>query len=467
MLAELRIHPAHAADFRRALLAFYDPLTRLPNRQLLLDRLQHALAMSARGRSTGALLLIDLDNFKILNDTLGHETGDQLLQQVALRLAASLRNSDTVARLGGDEFVVMLEDLGQNPHEAAAHARSVGETILSVLNQPYHLGGHQQFSSPSIGVTLFNEHDADIGELLKRADIAMYQAKAGGRNTLRFFDPAMQMAAAARALLEADLRHGLQNKEFLLHYQPQVDGRGDPTGAEALVRWRQPRRGLVPPGEFIALAEETGLIIPLGEWVLESACARLAGWAARAETAALTMSVNVSARQFRHPGFIGQVLGVLARTGANPYRLKLELTEGLLIDDVEETIAIMMTLKAHGVGFSLDDFGTGYSSLAYLKRLPLDQLKIDQSFVRDVLTDANDATIARTIVNLGQSLGLAVIAEGVETEAQRDFLASHSCDAFQGYLFSRPLPADQFDAFVMAHQRERRPAFEHSADVAE
>jgi EAL domain-containing protein (putative c-di-GMP-specific phosphodiesterase class I) len=344
----------------------------------------------------------------------------------------------------------MLEDLGQNPHQAAAHARGVGETILATLNEPYQLTGHEHFSTPSIGVALFNDQDNDVGELLKRADLAMYQAKAAGRNTLRFFDPVMQTAATARAVLEADLRQGLQNNEFLLHYQPQVDGRGVPTGAEALVRWRQPRRGMVSPAEFIPLAEDTGLILPLGQWVLESACTQLAGWAAHAQTAHLTMAVNVSARQFRHPDFIGQVMAVLARSGANPQLLKLELTEGLLIDNVEATIATMNALKAKGVGFSLDDFGTGYSSLAYLKRLPLDQLKIDQSFVRDVLTDANDATIARTIVTLGQSLGLAVIAEGVETEAQRDFLARHNCDAFQGYLFSRPLPADQFDAFIAA-----------------
>jgi diguanylate cyclase (GGDEF)-like protein/PAS domain S-box-containing protein len=429
-------------------LAFYDSLTGLPNRQLLLDRLQHALAVCSRSGSTGALLFIDLDNFKTLNDTLGHEQGDQLLRQVSSRLVASVRNSDTVARLGGDEFVVMVEDLAPNAHEAASRARCVGEQLLVALNLPYLLGGSTCFSSASIGITLFNDQDADVGEQLKRADLALYQAKAAGRNTLRFFDPDMQTAITTRAALEADMRHGLERNEFLLHYQPQVDAKGDPTGAEALVRWRHPRRGLVSPAEFIPLAEETGLILPLGEWVLESACTRLASWGARPETAGLTMSVNVSARQFRHPDFVRQVLAVLERTGANPRRLKLELTEGLLIDNVAETVARMIALKAQGVGFSLDDFGTGYSSLAYLKRLPLDQLKIDQSFVRDVLAGGNDATIARTIITLGRSLGLAVIAEGVETEAQRDFLAQHHCDAFQGYLFSRPLPADLIDAFM-------------------
>jgi diguanylate cyclase (GGDEF)-like protein/PAS domain S-box-containing protein len=439
-------------------LAFYDPLTGLPNRQLLLDRLQHALAFCSRTGSAGALLVIDLDNFKNLNDTLGHAKGDQLLQQVGARLAACVRSSDTVARLGGDEFVVMLVDLGLNPHEAAARARCFGEQILDALNRPYLLTGHAHFSSPSIGITLFNDQHADVGEQLKRGDLAMYQAKAAGRNTLRFFDPDMQTAVTARAALEADMRLGLQNDEFLLHYQPQVDGNGHPTGAEALVRWRHPRRGLVSPAEFIPLAEETGLILPLGHWVLEAACARLASWAARPDTAGLTMAVNVSAHQFRHPEFVRQVLTVLERTGADPRRLKLELTEGLLIDNVEATIAKMMALKAQGVGFSLDDFGTGYSSLAYLKRLPLDQLKIDQSFVRDVLTDANDATIAHTIITLGQSLGLAVIAEGVETEAQRDFLARHNCDAFQGFLFSPPLPAEQIDAFMQQGRGARAAA---------
>jgi diguanylate cyclase (GGDEF)-like protein/PAS domain S-box-containing protein len=430
-------------------LAFFDPLTMLPNRRLLLDRLQQSLAISARSRRHGAMLFIDLDQFKTLNDTMGHDMGDRLLQQVASRLAECVRDGDTVARLGGDEFVVMLENLSDSPEEAATQAKMVGENILDALNQPYLLVGHEHHSTPSIGVTLYSGQDASIEELLKRADLAMYQSKASGRNAMHFFDPEMQSVITARATMEAELRHGLQQNEFCVHYQAQVGGSGDVIGAEILLRWQQPQRGMVPPGEFIPLAEETGLILPLGHWVLETACSQLAIWAAQPERAHLSLSVNVSARQFRHPDFVEQVLAVLEHTGANPHKLKLELTEGMLLDNVEDIIAKMSALKKHGVGFSLDDFGTGYSSLSYLKRLPLDQLKIDQSFVRDVLSDPNDAAIARTIVALGQSMGLAVIAEGVETEAQRAFLEANGCRAYQGYLFSKPIPVNKFEELVL------------------
>ena len=425
-------------------LAFYDPLTRLPNRRLLLDRLQQALASSTRKKSEGALLFIDLDNFKTLNDTLGHDIGDILLQQVAQRLATCIREGDTVARLGGDEFVVMLEDLSENPQESATQTETVCEKILAMLNQPYQLADHLHHSTPSIGATLFNGHQNSVDELLKRADLAMYQAKAAGRNTVRFYDPEMQAAVTAHASMEADLRQGLQQNEFLLYYQPQVNEKGWRTGAEALVRWQHPRRGLMLPADFIPITEETGLILPLGHWVLKTACAQLVAWAAQPEMTHLTLAVNVSARQFHRRDFVAQVLEVLDQTGADPQKLKLELTESLLLEDVEDIIAKMTALKAKGVCFSLDDFGTGYSSLSYLKRLPLDQLKIDQSFVRDILTDSNDAAIARTIVALAQSMGLEVIAEGVETVEQRDFLASQSCHAFQGYLFGRPLPIENF-----------------------
>jgi len=429
-------------------LAFYDPLTQLPNRRLLLDRLHQALASSARSGREGALLYIDLDDFKTLNDTLGHDKGDLLLQQVAQRLGTCVREGDTVARLGGDEFIVMLEELSGSAADAAAQAEVVGEKILVALNQSYQLADHSYHGTPSIGVALFVDHQDSVDELLKRADLAMYQAKAAGRNTLRFFDPAMQSVVTKRVALEAGLREALEKEQFVLYYQAQVAGKCQSTGVEVLVRWNHPQRGLVSPAEFIPLAEETGLILPLGQWVLETACSQLTLWATQPEMEHLTVAVNVSARQFRQPDFVAQVLAVLDRTGANPQRLKLELTESLLVSNVEDIIAKMSALKAHGVGFSLDDFGTGYSSLSYLKRLPLDQLKIDQGFVRDILIDSNDAAIAQMVIVLAASLGLAVIAEGVETQAQHDFLADQGCHVYQGYLFSRPLPLEEFEAFV-------------------
>jgi len=429
-------------------LAFYDPLTQLPNRRLLMDRLAHAMAQWSRHQRLGALLFVDLDNFKILNDTFGHHKGDLLLQAVAARLSTCIRKGDTVARLGGDEFVVMLEDLGGDPLEAATMAETVGEKMLAALNQGYMLGEQAHHSTPSIGITLFGEPHEGIEEPLKRADMAMYQAKAAGRNTLRFFDPQMQSVVSARAELEAGMREALVRQEFLLYYQAQVVGRGELIGVEALVRWNNPQRGMVSPAEFIPLAEDTGLILPLGLWVLETACTQLALWAQQPDLAHLTVAVNVSPRQFYQSNFVDQVLDVLRRTGAPPKLLKLELTEGLLVSNVEDVIAKMEALQAEGVGFSLDDFGTGYSSLSHLKRLPLDQLKIDQSFVRDILTDPNDAAIANMVIVLGNSLGLAVIAEGVETEAQREVLAAQGCHAYQGYLFSRPLPLADFEAQV-------------------
>jgi diguanylate cyclase (GGDEF)-like protein/PAS domain S-box-containing protein len=429
-------------------LAFYDPLTQLPNRRLLLDRLHQALATSHRIARHGALLFIDLDNFKILNDTLGHDQGDLLLQQVAARLTSCVREGDTVARLGGDEFVVMLENLSEGIEEAAAQVETVGGKIVAALNAAYLLGGHEHHGTASIGVTLFGARQGTMEELLKQADLAMYQAKASGRNALRFFDPRMQAAVNARVGLEKDLRAAVREDQFVLDYQAQVDSEGCVIGAEVLVRWRHPQRGLVLPDDFIPLAEETGLILPLGQWVLEAACRQLAAWADRAEANGLTLAVNVSVKQLRQRDFVAQVLAVLQRTGADPRRLKLELTESLLLDNAEDTVAKMAALKEMGVGFALDDFGTGFSSLSYLKRLPLEKLKIDRSFVRDVLTDSNDAAIAKTIVALAQSLGLATIAEGVETDAQRAFLADAGCRSYQGFLFSRPLPLDAFESFL-------------------
>ena len=432
------------AEDQLARLAFYDTLTHLPNRRLLMDRLKQALTSRERHHCQGALILVDLDDFKVVNDTLGHDQGDLLLEQVATRLSACIREGDTAARLGGDEFVVMLENLSESKSDAAREAQAVGEKIKAALNLPFQLKFHEHCSTASIGVTLFADELVSADELLKRADLAMYQAKATGRNSLRFFDPQMQAASTARAALDRGLRRALQNGEFLLHYQAQVAGLGHLTGVEALVRWQHPQRGMVWPAEFIPLAEDTRLILPLGQWVLETACLQLAAWALQPEMAHLTISVNVSARQFHQRNFVDQVLSALTLGGANPQLLKLELTESLLIDNLEDVIAKMSVLKAQGVGFSLDDFGTGYSSLSYLKQLPFDQLKIDQSFVRDLMTDTHDAVVARTIVALGHGLGLQVIAEGVETAEQFDFLASIGCDAYQGYHFGRPLPANAF-----------------------
>ncbi|MBT9513041.1 MAG: EAL domain-containing protein [Acidovorax sp.] len=423
-------------------LAFYDSLTGLPNRRLLVDRLQHATLAVARSAAQGALLFIDLDNFKDLNDTLGHDTGDQLLLQVAQRLKACVREVDTVARFGGDEFVVLVEGLSPDADHASAEAALVASHIATTLGKPYALGDASHHSTPSIGIALFGQQTVSVDELLKHADLAMYQAKAAGRNTQRFFDPDMQAAVSTRSALEADLRRGLQENELVLYYQPVVDGKGRLQGAEALVRWRHPRRGMVSPAEFIPLAEQTGLILPLGQWVLEAACAQLVAWSRSSLTRQFFLSVNVSVRQFRQPDFVEQVLGALDATGANPERLKLELTESLLMADVEDIIARMEHLRRYGVGFSLDDFGTGYSSLSYLKRLPLDQLKIDQSFVRDLQTDPNDAAIVRTILALADSLDLAVVAEGVETTGQLEFLQRYGCKSFQGYLFGRPMPPE-------------------------
>jgi diguanylate cyclase (GGDEF)-like protein/PAS domain S-box-containing protein len=430
-------------------LAFYDQLTGLPNRTLLLERLRQTKSASSRSGNYGALLFIDLDNFKTLNDTLGHDMGDVLLKQVAHRLAACVRAEDTLGRLGGDEFVVLLANLSTSKGEAVKQAEAAGEKIRVALNQSYPLGHITYHSTPSIGATLFMGYDASVDSLLKQADLAMYKSKAAGRNALRFFNPAMEAAVMARAALEADLRVALREQQFLLHYQAQIAGEGVVVGAEVLVRWQHPQRGLVPPAEFIPLAEDAGLILPLGLWVLETACAQLTRWAAQAELAELTLAVNVSARQFRQPDFVEQIQAVLRRTGANPQRLKLELTESLLLSNVEDVIAKMSALKEDGIGFSLDDFGTGYSSLAYLSRLPLDQLKIDRSFVMNIESSDNAVAICAATISLAHGLKLKVVAEGVETEAQRYLLQTvHHCDLIQGDLFSRALPLAEFESYA-------------------
>lgn len=429
-------------------LAFFDPLTRLPNRRLFLDRLNQALASSARGKQKGALLFLDLDHFKTLNDTLGHDVGDSLLKQVAQRLSACVREGDTVARLGGDEFVVLLEDLGEQALEAAARTETIAEKVLHTLNQPYQLGKHNYHGTPSIGATLFDDHQFGIDELLKQADIAMYEAKNAGRNRLRFFDPKMQDAIASRASLELALQKAIEQQQFQLHYQIQVNSTGHALGAEALIRWQHPVRGMISPAHFIPLAEDSGLILPIGQWVLETACAQLKLWSQNDLTRHLTLSVNVSTKQFFQSGFIEQVQAAVKYHGIIPTQLKLELTESMLVDDIESIIVTMNALSEIGVKFSLDDFGTGYSSLQYLKKLPLYQLKIDQSFVRDIVSDKHDRAIVRTIIAMAHSLDLSVISEGVETEEQRQFLINKGCLNFQGYLFSKPVPIEAFEALL-------------------
>ena len=442
-----------AADEKIQHLAFYDPLTGLPNRRLLMDRLGHALASSTRTGKQGALLFIDLDNFKSLNDTLGHDVGDLLLQQVAQRLTSCVREVDTVSRLGGDEFMVVLENLSVQALGAAAQTEAITEKVMAALNQTFQLGTHEYRCTPSIGATLFNGQQATIEELMKQADIAMYKAKQAGRNTLRFFDPQMQTCVDAHAALESDLAKALEHQQFQLYYQIQVDVANRPLGAEVLIRWNHPERGFVSPAQFIPLAEETGLILHIGLWVLEMACAQLKVWEQDALTRDLVLAVNVSAKQFRQAGFVNQVQAVVQQYGINPARLKLELTESMLVVDIEKIIVTMNTLKEAGIQFSMDDFGTGYSSLQYLKRLPLDQLKIDISFVRD-MTAKGDNAIVQTIIAMAHSLNLNVIAEGVETEEQRQLLSSYGCHHYQGYLFSKPLPVAQFEALLKQRQTQ-------------
>lgn len=432
------------ADEKIHQLAFYDSLTKLPNRRLLQDRLQQALAFSLRHENHGAVLFIDLDNFKMLNDTRGHDVGDLLLIEVARRLQDIVRDTDTVARLGGDEFVVIVSDLSKDAQQSAAAARDVGQKILLTINQPFCLDGFEYHSTASIGISLFYGDKMGVDDQLKYADAAMYQAKTSGRNTLRFFDPAMQAELEMRAALMDDLRQALPRQQFRLFYQIQVTKQGV-LGAEALLRWQHPERGLVPPMAFIPLAEETGLIVPIGTWVLQTACAQLRAWQDDPRTSHLQLAVNISARQFGQPDLVEQVLEIVKKAGIDPTKLELELTESLVLDNLTDGIVKMHALRDVGIRFSLDDFGTGQSSLSYLKRLPLDQIKIDQSFVRDIATDPNDAAIVRTIIGMANNLGLNVIAEGVETKQQLSFLEQNGCHTYQGYLFGKPVPIEDFE----------------------
>ncbi len=426
-------------------LAFYDSLTRLPNRRLLQERLLQSMSISARSGKYGALMFLDMDNFKTINDTQGHDIGDLLLKEVASRLIRHVREGDTVARLGGDEFVVAIESLSAIAHEAGTQAEIIAEKIRHELSQPYLLNDIEHHSSPSIGVSLFRGHQNSLDDVLKQADLAMYQAKAGGRNTVCFFDPEMQAEMENRARLEKDLRASIRLQQLQLYYQMQVGESGRIIGAEALIRWKHPQRGMVSPAQFIPLAEEIGMIIPIGDWVIEQACTQLKSWEMDPVMRTIQVSVNVSPRQLSQPYFVEQVKDAIEKTGIKASRLKLELTESLIMNDVEDAIEKMQELREIGINFALDDFGTGYSSLSYLKRLPLEQLKIDQSFVRDITHDKNSRVMVRTIINIASNFGLNIVAEGVETDDQLAFLRQYGCTIFQGYLFGKPVPPDEFE----------------------
>ncbi len=448
MVQDITLRKQTEEDIHR--LAFYDALTTLPNRRLLQERLAQSMSISARSGKHGALMFIDLDNFKSLNDTQGHDYGDLLLQEVASRLSRNVREGDTVARLGGDEFVVALESLNSIAQEAAVQAETIAEKIRNELSLPYQLNGIEHHSSPSIGVSLFRGHQNSLDEVLKQSDLAMYQAKASGRNKVCFFDPAMQARMDYRAELEQDLRASLRSQQLMLHYQMQVDDAGHVVGAEALLRWNHPERGMVSPAQFIPLAEEIGMILPIGDWVLEQACQQLKKWEREPAMRDIRLAVNISARQLSQPYFVELVKETIEQSGIRATQLKLELTESFILNDIEEAIEKMLELRTIGVRFSMDDFGTGYSSLAYLTRLPLEQLKIDQSFVRDISRDKNSRVMTRTIINIAHNFGLEVIAEGVETDEQLAFLRQYGCTRFQGYLFGKPVPAQTFEQHCLS-----------------
>jgi len=431
-------------------LAFYDPLTQLPNRRLLMDRLEHALLSSARSKHYGALLYLDMDHFKNLNDTKGHHYGDILLKQVAMQLKSCVRDEDTVARLGGDEFVVMLEDLGLDADHAAIQAKVIGDKIVATLNQPCLLNNYEHYSSCSIGVALFHGDINQLDHLLTQADTSMYEAKKAGRNTLRFFDPTMQKTLEERVDMENALRQAISKQQFQLFYQIQVDTQGYPLGAEALIRWRHDSMGMIPPSDFIPLAEETNQIETIGQWVLETACLQVKAWADCPFRQHLTIAVNVSAQQFKQHNFVDIVQKTAERIGIDPAKLKLELTESMVLINVEDAITKMKRLRALGFYLSLDDFGTGYSSLSYLKRLPFNQIKIDRSFIVSATFDSNDAFLVHIVISMGQKFGMDVVAEGVETQEQFELLEILDCKAFQGYLFGKPMPIEDFETFLLS-----------------
>ena len=468
VLADLQAMQQRLAANEEAIyrLAYYDPLTDLPNRRLLRERIQAALTASREDDQHRAVLLLDLDHFKAINDTLGHEVGDQYLVEMAHRLRQTVQAPHAVARIGGDEFVVLTDALSADETAALAQAQALARDILSAVAQPCLLDGQMYFGSASIGICLFRNHNASIQDLLRRADAAMYQAKNAGRNAHCLFDPSMQAELETRRALETALRSAIEAGQLQLHYQAQVGATGRPVGAEVLLRWDHPTLGSVPPAQFIPIAEATGLILPIGAWVLEQACAQLKAWERHPRNHLLDLAVNVSARQFRHPDFVAQVCQTLTRAGANPARLVLELTESLVLDDLADTVCKMQALQQRGVRFALDDFGTGYSSLAQLKRLPLHHLKIDRSFVQDIVSAPSDAAIVQTIIGMAHNLGLRVIAEGVETLAQRQALVHLQCLVFQGYFFGKPLPIERFDEWLENSPFLSFPAAANATPVA-
>lgn len=454
---EMRLITGKLLDFQHALqrqreaeekafqLAFYDPLTGLPNRRLLGERLQQAVGESGRHTQFSALLVIDLDAFKQINNNLGHDKGDLLLQEIATRLSAAVKPSDTVARISGNAFAVLLPALGRTQRHAASRAVSLWEQLDSQVDQPVLLGEESLFVSASCGITLFDSQTHDSSQPLKEAEAAMYRAKSDGRRCMRFYDADIQQQQTEQQLLENDLRKALELEQLLVFYQLQVDADGRAQGVEALLRWQHPQRGMVSPAEFIPLAESSDLILPIGTWVLESACRQLVAWATQPGFDRLSIAVNVSARQFRQDDFVATVQELLVSTGAPTQLLKLEVTESLVIEDLEQTIDKMHALRELGVRLSLDDFGTGYSSLQYLKRMPVDQLKIEQSFARDVESDSSSAVIVQAIIAMGRALSIEVIAEGVETRGQQAFLEQQGCRLYQGFLYSRPLPVHEME----------------------
>ena len=443
MLTDISSSKIASEDIRN--LAFYDPLTHLPNRRLLLDRLKQVLASNARSGKRGALLFLDLDHFKTLNDNLGHYVGDLLLQQVAERLTSSVRESDTVARLGGDEFVILLNELNNDTIESGAQTQEVVDKIMLSINQPFQLEAHQYSITASVGIALIDGENMAPETLLEQADIAMYQAKSGGRNAMRFFEKSMEEKIAQHINLERDIRQAIEKNQFELYFQVQVDANKQALGAEVLVRWMHPTRGLILPCQFISIAEESVLIIPIGQWILDAACNQLKAWEKNPRMHDFSLAVNISVKQFRQKDFVDQVKSCIEKHGINPALLKLELTESALINDIENVISHMHALEEMGVRFELDDFGTGYSSLQNLKKLPFQQLKIAQSLVGDIEQNESDKQIVNTIVVIAKTLKLGVIAEGVETEGQRKILQDGGCSLYQGYLFGKPMPLDEFE----------------------